>query len=610
MAALALTAAAGHPAVAPLRARIEARVLSRLPPAVSCEDPIGRLAALVQGVPDACPEAVVSGPEVARLAAHVAQDRRRPMGTRGRALLALARSSWHRDELSRGLLSAAATAPGMRRVVLAALATTPAGVAWIEEARAVALHDLYEEGTLRLFAEGEPGMLRAAAGALRASRRHPARSGAPHVLRGLGLSREALASAVSRAHEGRAPTPLPDAWGPALRAHGCDEDCVPLLLAILEAEARATGEEPPPPGATLARHEGVLERLEPAEPDLAQHLRDEIGAVAASIARFTPEARPARLAAAFLHAQGAPAGPAEAPWEAGDLHAALARAAGTPGATALLLDEVAGSTGVPLTLWATPDGLGARVGDRTRLLAACRAARPSDGPDASWVAVPRGGAAALALGEAATRSLREGRGADAALQLEEARAAWAAAPGLLALDLAVRAWAGPAVTPGAEPPLVEGPHGVGRMGPGTIFVAMGPPEAPPPPRRRRGRAKAPPPPPPDLRADRRAAEEALAERLRAEAPTPGALADAAYWAARAGHTDLARLLLPAPGTGSADVRAAAALLAGEPVGVEGPLSAEVAGGAWEGPPPPCPPPWTAAPAPARPPASRSPAAGD
>lgn len=65
------------------------------------------------------------------------------------------------------------------------------------------------------------------------------------------------------------------------------------------------------------------------------------------------------------------------------------------------------------------------------------------------------------------------------------------------------------------------------------------------------------------------------------APDPRSRAVAGYWAARAGHRDLARLLLPSPLLGAEeDVRVAAALLLGEPVSPVGPISAEVAGIAW------------------------------
>ncbi|MFZ5478664.1 MAG: hypothetical protein ACOZNI_17970, partial [Myxococcota bacterium] len=452
LAGAALGAAASRPGWALLEKPVRA-ALSALPPSPTCGDLRGQWSALLSGddLAGACPGELLRGWRTRSLLVAVARDSRRPAGVRATALRVLAEAGQLPMEMAEGVMAGPVTAPDARRAALDALADAPGGTEWVERARAIALHDLRERATLRLFAAGEPGTTLDAARALRAHG-HP--DAVDLVLEGLGLTRAELDEAVRRAAEGRAPAGRAAAWREAFARQGCEDGCVPLLLAILEAEADRRGEEARPPREALGPSEGAIAALFARDGERADHAREEIAAVSAWVRLYSPEGRKARVAAALLHPRAEPAPPDRVPWEAGDPHAALARGGGTPGVTALLLEELADATGTPLALAVGPRGIGARLGGDAYVVEVCAAPRRVPALPEGWTVVPAGGSAALALVEGAGTALRRGDAELAAIQVAAARAAWPTAPGLLVAEAAVLAATGPLPRPEAAGTLV------------------------------------------------------------------------------------------------------------------------------------------------------------
>lgn len=563
--------------------------LRHLPADPRCGHLLGQWAAIEQGAPPDCPSELLRGPRTAALLTALARDADGAVEARATALRVLVDAGRGPPRLAEAILAGPSTSPVMRRRALEMLASARGGIEWVERGRTVAIHGLHDTATLELFAAGEPGTTLAAMRALRAG-------GSPDpVYRGLGVSATELTTMAERHREGQRLRHAPIAWEAAF------ESPAPLLETLLWIEARARGEEPGPPAPPVGPANAALDALYASDGELADHAREEIAAVEGWIGAISGAA-PTRIVAALLHPAAERVPPEVAPWEAGDVHAALRRGGGMPGATALLLEEAGAVAGVPIRLWTLDDGVVARIGSETYELRACEPPARTERARLDGREVPAGGGVALGLTEAVGRSLRVGDLEAAAAQLAVARRLWPGGPGLAAAEVAVRAARGAAPPASSlegapEASLEPSPEASpGAVAIDTVFVSK---PAPPAPRRRRGRR------PPaaviarggdarggdarggdaragDARAGQRAAAAALAKALLAAAPDARSQAVAAYWAARSGHADLARALLPQP-DGADDIRVAAAAMIGEPVGAVGPLSAGVLGVPWEGP---------------------------
>ncbi|MDP2308298.1 MAG: hypothetical protein Q8P18_19925 [Pseudomonadota bacterium] len=537
------------------------KLLAWAPADPRCGHPVGQLATLARGdgLPDeGCLGELATNRLARPLLVRLAKDSRQPMPVRSSALAALTASGTGPRGLLESFVFAPNPPPALRRAAwdVALRGRDEPGLdqagldepGWVERGKAVAVHGLYDRAAAARYAAGEPGTALDAARALAASPR-----GAPDpavlrdVYRGLGITHEQLAEGVRRHAAGQMPLGLPPEWADAFWRHGCEEACVPLLLDLLAAEADRGSEEaalsaPAVPGADAA-----IDALY-ADGERADHVREELAAVAGWIGRGGEARRAARLVAAVLHPAALAQDAAESLAEAGDPHAVLVRGGGTPGATALVAADLALATGVPLAAWVTDTGVALLVGGGLHRVDACAAATPLGAPDDSWRPVPATGIEALALVEGAARALREGDPEAASGQLEAARRAWADAPGLRGVAAAVIASGLPDTGgAGAAPPAGAGltesavaPAGLaGAPAPGVTFVSR--PAWPPPRRGRRLVA-----PPADPRPAARAALVARLEQIRGLTTDPEELVRAAWWAAHAGDPELARRLLEAP----------------------------------------------------------------
>lgn len=557
-------------------------VLAQFTPDPRCGHPLGQLATLArgEGLPDEpCLAELATAPFVRPLLVRLVRDGSKPMPVRSTALAALTAGQRAPAGLLESLVVAPSSPPALRRAAWDVATRGPDQTAWVERASSVAVHGLYDRAAARLYAEGAGTAL----GAARALAARP--SGAPdlRVLRdvytGLGIQPEQLAEGVRRHAVGQMPLKMPRDWANAFWRHGCEDQCVPLVLELLAIEAQRGGEEASP-GAAAAPHADAAIAVLYADGERADHVREELAVVARWITRGDEVRRADRLVAAVLHPGAAATTPAEALAEAGDPHAVLVRGAGTPGATALVAAELAHAARVPLAAWLTETGVALRVGTRgaSELLHRvdpCSAVSTASVLDPRWRAVPEDGIEALALVEGAARALREGNLEAARRGVDAAGAAWAAAPGLGGVTAAVLAMETAPIAASAEEradtaaqTLADAaaiwPEAVvGVPGPGALFVSR--PAWPPPKRGHRPVAAF------DLRpAARGAVLERLAE-IRALTEDPEDRVRAAWWAAHAGDSELARRLLVMPTEGVRSALAtvlwkAVARAVGEPVG--------------------------------------------
>jgi hypothetical protein len=534
-------------------------VLERIPADPRCGHAVGELAALTQDMPlgpAACPAELVTGPRTAAIVERIVRDPRRSVEVRATALGALVGAGVASPGLLEALITTPPVSPAMRRAAFRAVVSTPAGAAWAERGRDTAIHGLRDLAAGARFALGEPGATAEVVRALHATapdRIDPALLA--EVYAGLGTTPERIAEGVRRHAAGQMPLGFPPEWGDAFWRHGEEEGGVPLLLDLLAIEASRRGEEAAPPQPAVPAADTALDAIFVADGERGDHAREELGAVARWIGRVSEAQRVARLVAAVLNPDAEPLTAADAFAEAGDPHAVLVRGGGTPGATALVVEDLALATRVPVTLWVTDAGVGVQVGGHLYAVEGCAAAHPVDAPAADWREVPRGGVGALALTEAAARALREGDVESAREQIAAARTAWPTAREVDGVEAAILAAgtsaalepsasarsAGGRATGSRAPPPVPVPTFrdglVGFAGPDSLFVSR-PPVATGG-RKRRGA----PVTSAELRPARRAATLALARRIRGLAPDPADLARAAWWAAHAGDSELARYLL-------------------------------------------------------------------
>ncbi|MES2642046.1 MAG: hypothetical protein V4850_21355 [Myxococcota bacterium] len=567
------------------------RVLEMFPADPRCGHPLGQLAALAQGqgLPDeACLAELATTPFVRPLLVRLTKDAAQPMPVRSTALAALTGGRTAPLGLLESFVVAPPAPPALRRAAWEVATRGPDDQVWVDRGAGVAVHGLYDRAAARRFAEGEPGLALAAARALAASPR-----GAPDpvvlhdVYAGLGTDPAALAEGVRRHAAGQMPLGLPREWADAFWRHGCEDACVPLLLDLLAAEADRGGEEAARSAPAVPGADAAIDALY-ADGERADHVREELGAVAAWIARGSERRRAERLVAAVLHPAADAPDAAASLIEAGDLHAVLVRGGGTPGATVLVAADLALATRVPLSAWVTDTGVALLVGGTIHRVDACAAATTVSASDPGWRGVSAAAIEALALVEGAARALREGDLEAAHGQVEAARRAWADAPGLGGVAAAVLA-AGGAPFSGAAPDARDGaptpaltPVLTPVLAPAPAATFVSRPTWPPPTRGRRA-----PAPLADERPAIRAALLARFEQIRALTADPEDLVRAAWWAAHTGDAELARLLLgtpldapatlaegamrpprsPARSTLAPLLRAAVARAVGEPAGV-------------------------------------------
>lgn len=496
--------------------RVGVLSLLRLAP-VSCDHALGRWSALVRGVlPDdpICRKGLDQGPWGTRLLQALVEDVRWPSGARqtAMALLGPARAPMQR------VLDDPRTPPNMRLDALLAMQDGE-----IEPDDVV--HGLYDFQSLILYQSGEANSLWPAWGALREL--DPARRTPAHALAlaGLGVTAAELERGRSRHLMGQNVLDVPAEWRDAFWKHDCAPDCTPLLLALMEAEARRLHEERPPV-PSLPTGDGVIEGLYAADPIRGDHIRSELLGVAKALTE-RPRAQQADwLVGALL--------PAES-YAAGDLHDALAGLGGAPAVLGFGLEWLGGQLGLDVRLWATERGIAARVDAQFWQIDACAAPKRVIEHDDAWQPLPEGTAGALALLWAAQRALESGAWSTAQAQIEQAAQLWADAPGMAgatATMVALRALEAPAVLPTVHTTA----DAQGVSGPDRLYV-----HRPPLPRR---------PEPLDARAASRAAILEQASHIRARAGDARTLTLVAFWAARAGNADLARELLPGPQPGS------------------------------------------------------------
>ncbi len=546
--------------LSPARVRdaVGVALLLRLPADPRCGHPTQSLAALVQGRdlgPEGCPGELVRGEWSAAVLGRVARDPRQPVAVRSDALEALLLAPRLLGNQAQGLpealLSAPPSAPAMRRAAFDRIAASPEGAEWVERGRAIGVHGLGDRAAVRQFALGEPDVTEAAARALGAT---PPERLDPlllaDVFAGLGITPADLFKGVERHAAGQRPRGVLSTWDAAFWRHDCAQGCVPLLLDILAIEMRLRGEEPGEPQPVAPGADAAIDVMYAGSGERGDHVREELAAAAGWVRRVPAGRRAARLVSAVLHPGGAAPSPAELLAEEGDLHAVLLRAGGAPGTTALVARDLGLATGVPVKGWTRAVGVGLQVGGQILVLDRCAAPARVSSVGADWEPVPDLGFEALALVEGAAAALRDGEVGAARAAVDAARRSWAGAPGVDAVDAAVRAAGGSAL----EPPLLGPPP---TPGPATRFVSR---TAHPGGRAGRGAET-------DPRALARAALEEQVDQLVSVAHEPGALVRAAWWAAWADDGDLARRLLARRGMPSAEdaeLWASAAVRIGEP----------------------------------------------
>ena len=157
--------------------------------------------------------------------------------------------------------------------------------------------------------------------------------------RGLGLDRKDLTQELDRVHRGLLPRDVPSELYATLRSappgtcDAVDHACFRLLASLLSVEREDTGEPPPELWPELG--DGALTAW-------------VVDGVASWIAAAPSEERAARILAAVVHPEHDGVGH--------DPIAALTWGAGTPGATAALVDELARRTDVSVQLAVSTDG--------------------------------------------------------------------------------------------------------------------------------------------------------------------------------------------------------------------------------------------------------------
>ncbi len=553
--------------------RLLLAVAERAPADPACAGRLGQLAALLGGVPLAegpCDTPLAGSPLYAGALAHAVRDKDRALPVREAALRALGSAA--PPGLTQALVLGPATPPDLRRsairVAMDAAAEAGARTAadWVDRGGAAALHGLYDRALARRFADAEPDTTWAiwrALGASSPAAVDPAVRADAYV--GLGIDAEELERGAARHAAGQLPLGLPTDWWPVFWWAGCTPDCMPLLRGVLAVEARRRGEADPAAPATVPGADAALDVLYAEDGATADHIREELAAVAAWLGAVSESRRAARLVGAVLHPRATPLDAVTASHEAGDPHAVLARGAGSPGATALVATDLALAARVPAAVWVTPAGVAVQVGGRVVEVETCEVPRAATRLPA-WREVPLGGVDALAFVEGAARSLRRGDVAGARRAIDAARTAWPDAPGLGPVDAAVLAREGaptaadatataglpapvaepvrrrsrrraaapptPPAAPGVAPVLVGGLLGL----PAGDALLVSRPFVP------SGRRGAPSPPR-DGRVDARARLVAHVARVVALAPDAADRIRAAWWAAAGGHRDLARALL-------------------------------------------------------------------
>ena len=156
---------------------------------------------------------------------------------------------------------------------------------------------------------------------------------------GLGLDREDLAREVDRVHRGLLPRDVPSELyatlrrAPAGTCEAVDTHCLQLLAALLRVAREDNGEPPPELWPELG--DGALTAW-------------MVDGVASWVAAAPSEERAARILGVIVHPRHDGVGH--------DPIAALTWGAGTPGATAALVDEIARRVDVSAQLEVTSDG--------------------------------------------------------------------------------------------------------------------------------------------------------------------------------------------------------------------------------------------------------------